>query len=87
MFASSRYIVNLVAGEPVLIDPKRHPIPVYCTPEQAHKALREARDSGKAPASMELQVYRLDGAWRDMVRKDGGQHFLYRPTILLEAVE
>jgi hypothetical protein len=44
LFASSRYTVNLVAKEQILIDPARHPIPVYCTPEQARTALKEARD-------------------------------------------
>ena len=87
LFASSRYIVNLVAQEQIVIDPARHPIPVYCTPEQAREALKRARDSGKVPASMELRVYQLDGEWRDMVRKDGDKYFLHRAAILLEALE
>jgi hypothetical protein len=87
LFASSRYVVNLVANEAIVIDPARHPIPVYCTPEQARKALKEARDSGKAPASMELRVYLLDGEWRDKVRRDGDMHFLNRTATLLDIVE
>jgi len=86
LFASSRYIVNLVAQEQISIDPTRYPIPVYCTPEQARKALKEAQDSGKVPASMELRVYELEGEWRDMVRRDGDKYFLNRTTILLDAM-
>jgi len=87
MFTSSRYLINLVAKEEIVIDPAHSSIPVYCTPEQARRALKEARDSGKAPASMELRVYLLEGEWRDMVRKDGDKHFLHRPTILLDAAD
>ena len=87
MFASSRYLINLVAKEDIVIDPARSPIPVYCTPEQARRALKEARDSGKAPASMELRVYQLEGEWRDMVRKDGDKYFLRGATIILEAAD
>ena len=87
LFASSRYVISLVAKEQIVINPAHHPVPVYCTPEQARKALKEARDSGKAPASMELQVYLLDGEWRDMVRKDGDRHFLNRAAVLLDTVE
>ena len=87
LFASSRYIVNLVSNEQILIDPARFPIPVYCTPEQARKALKDAQSSGKVPASMELRVYLLDGEWRDMVRKDGDKHFLNKAAILLDTVE
>jgi len=87
LFASSRYLINLVANEEIVIDPARRSIPVYCTPAQARQALKEARDSGKAPASMELRVYQLEGEWRDMVRKDGDSYFLHRAAILLEAVD
>ena len=87
LFASSRYIVNLVAQEQIPVDPTRYPIPVYCTPEQARRALKDARDSGKVPASMELRVYLLDGEWRDMVRRDGDKYFLNRTTTLLDAME
>ena len=87
MFASSRYGVHLVANEEIVIDPTRRPIPVYCTPEQARRALKEAQGSGKVPASMALQVYLLDGEWRDMVRKDGDKYFLHRKATLLETVE
>jgi hypothetical protein len=85
LFASSRYIVSLVAQEQIVIDPARNPIPVYCTPEQARRALKEARDSGKVPASMELRVYRLDGKWRDIVRKDGSNYYLNKAAFLLDA--
>ena len=87
LFASSRYIINLVANEEIVLDPSRHPIPVYCTPDQARKALKAARDSGNVPASMDLRVYQLDGEWRDLVRRDGDKHVLNRPAILLDAVE
>ena len=87
MFASSRYLINLVAKEDIVIDPARGSIPVYCTPEQARRALKEARDSGKAPASMELRVYLLEGEWRDMVRKDGDKYFLYRAANLIDAAD
>ncbi|MCL1985086.1 MAG: hypothetical protein FWG59_01365 [Betaproteobacteria bacterium] len=87
IFAPARYIVNLVVKDQIVIDPTRHPIPVYCTPEQAHKALKEARDNGKVPASMELRVYQLDGEWSDMVRKDGDKYLLNRTALLLDAVE
>ena len=87
LFASSRYIISLVAKEQIAINPTHHPVPVYCTPEQARKALKEARDSGNVPASMELQVYLLDGEWRDMVRKDGDKYFLNRTAVLLDTVE
>ena len=87
LFASSRYIVNIVAKEPILIDPMRYPIPVYCTPEQARAALKEARDNGYVPASMDLRVYVLDGEWRDIVRKDGSKHYLYKAAVLLDAVD
>jgi len=85
LFASSRYIINIVAKEAIVIDPARHPIPVYCTPEQARAALREARDSGKVPASMDLRVYMLDGEWRDIVRKEGSKHYLHKAAVLLDA--
>ena len=87
LFASSRYEVLLVANEEIVIDPTRRPLPVYCTPEQARAALREARDRGRVPASMELRVYLLEGEWRGMVRKDGDKHFLYRKAALLETVD
>ena len=87
LFASARYDVHLVAQEEIVIDPARRPLPVYCTPTQARAALREAQDSGKVPASMELRVYLLEGEWRDMVRKDGDKHFLHRKAILLETVD
>jgi len=87
MFASSRYLINLVAKEDIVIDPARSPIPVYCTPRQARQALKEAQDSGKAPASMELLVYLLEGEWRDMVRKDGDKYFLHRAAILLDVAD
>jgi hypothetical protein len=87
MFASSRYLVHLVSREQNVIDPAHYSVPVYCTPEQARRALKEARDSGRVPASMELWVYLLDGEWRDMVRKDGDRHFLHMKAILLETVE
>ena len=87
MFASSRYLINLVTTEEIVIDPTRSSIPVYCTPAQARQALKAARDSGKAPASMELRVYLLEGEWRDMVRKDGDKYFLHKAAILLEAVD
>jgi hypothetical protein len=87
IFASSRYLINLVAKEDIPIDPARGSIPVYCTTEQARRALKEARDSGKAPASMELRVYQLEGEWRDMVRKDGDKYFLYRAANLIDAAD
>ena len=87
MFASSRYLIKLVAKENIVIDPAYSPIPVYCTPGQARQALKEARDSGKAPASMELRVYLLEGEWRDMVRKDGDKYFLHRAAILLDVMD
>ncbi|MDR2694793.1 MAG: hypothetical protein LBC79_00225 [Deltaproteobacteria bacterium] len=87
LFASSRYGVHLVTGEEVVIDPAYQAIPVHCTPDQARRALKEARDSGGVPASMSLRVYLLEGEWRDMVRKDGDRHFLHRKAILLETVE
>ena len=87
LFASSRYVVNLVAQEQIPIDPTRHPIPVYCTPEQARKAIKEARNSGKVPASMDLRVYLLDGEWNDLVRRDGDKYFLNRAAMLIDTVE
>ena len=87
MFASSRYSIHLVTNEEIVIDPARQPLPVYCTPAQARAALREAQNSGNVPASMELRVYLLEGEWRDMVRKDGDKHLLYRKAILLETVD
>ena len=89
LFASSRYLINLVANEQVVIDPARHsiPVPVYCTPDEARKALKEARDSGKIPASMDLRIYQLDGEWRDMARENSDRHFLNKSAILLDVVE
>ena len=87
LFASARYDVHLVAKEEIVLDPARRLLPVYCTPDQARAALREARDSGKVPASMDLRVYLLEGEWRDMVRKDGDKYFLNRAAILLDTVE
>ena len=87
IFASSRFVIHLVAQEEIVIEPTRHPIPVYCTPDQARKALKEALDNGKVPASMELRVYQLDGEWRDMVRKDGDKYFLNKTALLLDVVE
>jgi hypothetical protein len=87
MFASSRYHIKLVAKEEIVIDPARSSIPVYCTSGQARQALKEARDSGKAPASMELRVYLLEGEWRDMVRKDGDNYFLHRAANLLDVAD
>ena len=87
LFASSRYAVHLVAHEEIVVDPAHRDIPVYCTSEQARRALKEAQAGGKAPASMELRVYLLDGEWRDMVRKDGDKHFLHRKALLLETVD
>jgi len=88
LFAPSRYVVRLAAKEQIVIDPAHHhPIPVYCTPAQARRALEEARSSGKVPAAMELQIYLLKGKWRDMARKDGDTYFLRKAAILLDAVE
>ncbi|MCL2123433.1 MAG: hypothetical protein FWH34_05020 [Desulfovibrionaceae bacterium] len=87
MFASSRYSISLVAQGQIVIDPAHNPVPVYCTPKQARKALEEAQGSGRVPASMELLVYLLEGEWRDMVRKDGDNYFLNKATPLLETVE
>ena len=87
LFASSRYDIHLVINDEIVIDPTHRPLPVYCTPEQARAALKEAQGSGKVPASMELRVYLLEGEWRDMVRKDGDRHFLHRKAVLLETVD
>ena len=87
IFAPARYSISLVAQKQILIDPARRPVPVYCTPKQARKALEEAQASGKVPASMELLVYLLEGEWRDMARKDGEAYFLNKAALLLDTVE
>ena len=87
MFAPSRYSISLVTQDQIVIDPARRPFLVYCTPEQARKALEKAQADGKVPASMELRVYQLEGDWRDMVRKDGDKYFLNKAALLLETVE
>ena len=87
LFASARYDIHLVVNEEIVLDPAYSPLPVYCTPAQARTALKEARNSGAVPASMELRIYLVEGEWRDMVRKDGDKHFLYRKAVLLETVD
>jgi len=87
LFAPSRYSISLVAQEQIVLDPARRPFHVYCTPEQARRALEAARASGKVPASMELKVYQLEGEWSGMVRKDGDSYYLNKAALLLETVD
>ena len=87
IFASSRYIINIVAGESIHLDPARYPIPVYCTAEQAGNAAEAALRSGEAPAAMTLRVYRLDGDWQSLARKEGERYYLAQPSVLIDAPE
>ncbi|MDR0238758.1 MAG: hypothetical protein LBI88_00835 [Deltaproteobacteria bacterium] len=87
LFAPARYSISLVTQEQIILDPAHRSLAVYCTPEQARKALEAARTGGKVPASMELRVYLLEGEWRDMVRKDGDNYFLHKAALLLEVVD
>ncbi len=87
LFGPSRYVISLVAGEVIVLDPARYPIPVYCTADQARKAAKEAHSSGKAPASMDLRVYQLEGDWHATVRKDGDKYYLNTPAAIIDSVE
>ena len=87
IFAPSRYIINIVAGENIRIDPAHNPIPVYCTADQARKAAETAHRNGEAPASMELRVYLLDGDWEELVGKRGNKYYLAKPASLVDTVD
>ena len=87
LFGPSRYVISLVAGEPVMLDPAKYPVPVYCTAAQAREAAKAALESGRAPASMDLQIYILEGEWRETAVKSGDRYLLRRPAVIVDFVD
>lgn len=59
--APASYIIELAAGQRVVLDPSAHDFPVFCTPDVARAALDAQLAAGRLPPG-DWRIYRLEGA-------------------------
>ncbi len=75
-------VVELAAGSDIFLTPTAQPFPVYCTPEDAHKALLLDASLGRIPRG-DWQIYALNGG-RELACVKDGRDILCKPAKIVE---
>lgn len=85
-YAPGNFIVDIAAGSDVNLDPGIREFPIFCTPEDAKKAVAQGVQAGKLPSG-DWRVYKLDGTYQDLGKAVGkGRYVLTRPTRMTDWV-
>lgn len=65
-YAPGAYIINIVSGDAVILDPLSNDFLLYCTPAAARKGLEKRIADRELPPG-DWKVYRVYGQWNELV--------------------
>lgn len=74
-YAPGAYIINIVSGDAVILDPLRNDFYVFCTPEAAKKHVEKRVANRELPPG-DWKVYRVYGTWNDLATEIGPNSYL-----------
>lgn len=74
-YAPGAYIINIVSGDAVILDPLSNDFYVFCTPETAQKHLEKRIANQELPQG-DWKVYRVYGTWNDLATEIGPNDYL-----------
>lgn len=74
-YAPGAYIINIVSGDAVILDPTSNDFYLFCTPAEARKHL-DKRIAEKALPPGDWKVYRVYGTWDELVTEISPGNFL-----------
>lgn len=86
-FAPAAYIIHIVSGDAVILDPLANDFQLFCDPESAAKGMEKAQLTG-AVAAGDWKVYRVYGQWSEITTEvEPGVYLLNRPAPLVDWVQ
>lgn len=86
-FAPAAYVIHIVSGDAVILDPSANDFQIFCDVESAKSALEKAQMTGRIPAG-DWKIYRVYGEWADMaVESAPGVYLLNKPAPLVDWVQ
>lgn len=74
-YAPGAYIINIVSGDAVILDPMSNDFYVFCTPETAQKHL-EKRVADKELPQGDWKIYRVYGTWMELATEIAPNEYL-----------
>lgn len=86
-YAPGAYIINIVSGDAVILDPTSNDFYLFCTPADARKHLAK-RIQEKALPDGDWKIYRVHGTWDELVTEISPGNFLLNvPAPLVDWVD
>ena len=86
-YAPGAYVIHIVSGDAVILDPLANDFQVFCDVESAREGLRKAQETGRIPQG-NWKIFRVYGDWADMATESTpGVYLLNKPAPLVDWVE
>lgn len=74
-YAPAAYIINIVSGDAVILDPMSNDFYVFCTPESAQKNLEKRIAKRELPQG-DWKIYRVYGTWMELATEIAPNEYL-----------
>ena len=85
-FAPAAYVIHIVSGDAVILDPLSNDFPLFCDAQSAAKGLESGLAEGRLPAG-DWKVYRVYGEWSDLATEiSPGVFLLNKPAPIVDWV-
>lgn len=86
-YAPGGYIINIVSGDAVILDPTSNDFYLFCTPNEARKHLAKRIEERALPAG-DWRIYKVYGTWNELVTEiSPGTFLLNVPAPLVDWVD
>lgn len=85
-FAPAAYVIHIVSGDAVILDPLSNDFQLFCDAQSAAKGLEKEIGEGRLPAG-DWKVYRVYGEWSDLATEvSPGVFLLNKPAPIVDWV-
>lgn len=77
IYAPANYIIEVASGSEVILDPSANEFPLFCSPEDARKAVNNEISNNKLPKG-DWRIYQLEGNFEDLAQSTEQNKFILR---------
>lgn len=85
-FAPAAYVIHIVSGDAVILDPLSNDFQLFCDAQSAAKGLEQELAAGRLPSG-DWKVYRVYGEWSDLATEvSPGVFLLNKPAPIVDWV-
>lgn len=85
-YAPAAYVIHIVSGDAVILDPLANDFQLFCDPDSANKGLQKALAAGAVPQG-DWKIYRVYGQWTEITTEAApGVYLLNIPVPLVDWV-